>query len=69
MNDPVVPVPVRSDRAGGEFAFRSGTTVAYGGADVAPIVGRFCSEVARRTGLRPVPLAGNPASNGPVVSI
>jgi hexosaminidase len=69
MNDAVIPAPVRSDRAGGEFAFRSGTTVAYREADVAPIVERFCSEVARRTGLRPAPLAGNPGPNEPFVSV
>ena len=69
MNDPVIPAPVRSDRAGGDFAFRSGTTVAYEGADMAPIVERFCSEVARRTGLHAAPLAGNPEANEPIVSI
>lgn len=69
MYDPVIPTPVRSDRAGGHFAFLAGTTVAYEREDVAPIVERFCSEVARRTGLRPAPQAGNPEPDEPIVRI
>jgi hexosaminidase len=69
MNDPVIPAPVRSELAAGAFTLRSGTTVAYRGADVAPIVERFCSEVVRRTGLRPTPRAGNPEPNEPAVRI
>jgi hexosaminidase len=36
---------------------------------VAPIAERFCSEATRRTGLRVLPVAGNPGSNEPSVRI
>jgi hypothetical protein len=60
MRHPVIPAPVRFDRDGGEFALRAGTRVAYTATEVAPVVERFCAEVARRTGLRVAPMAGNP---------
>jgi hexosaminidase len=60
---------VRFDGHRGEFTFRSGTTIAYTNMDVAPIVERFCLEVTRRTGLRVLPMAGNPGSNEPSVRI
>src|SRR5262249_46237910 len=43
--------------------------VAYTNPDMASIVERFCSEVTRRTGLRVLPMAGNPGSNEPSVRI
>src|SRR5262249_11280901 len=69
IRHPVIPVPVRFDGDGGEFTFRSGTTIASTNTDVAPIVERFCLEVTRRTGLRVLPKAGNPGSNEPSVRI
>ena len=57
---PVIPAPVRFDADTGQFAVRSGTRIAYTAPEVAPIVERFCSEIARRTGLRLVPMAGRP---------
>jgi hexosaminidase len=50
---------VRFDGDGGEFVFRSGTTVAYADTDVSPIVERFCAEIARRKGLRLASMAGD----------
>ena len=58
MSHPVIPAPARFDSAGGRFALRPGTAVGYAAPGVAALVERFCSEVARRTGLRLVPLAG-----------
>jgi hexosaminidase len=69
IRHPVIPAPVRCDGDRGEFTFRSGTTIAYINTDVAPIVARFCLEVTRRTGLRLLPMAGNPGSNEPSVRI
>src|SRR5262245_48009764 len=69
IRHPVIPAPVRFDGDRGEFTLRSGTTIAYTNTDVAPIVERFCSEVTRRTGLRVLPMAGNPGSNEPSVRI
>src|SRR5262245_9373889 len=63
IRHPVIPAPVRFDSEGGEFPFRSGTTIAYTHTDVAPIVERFCLEVTRRTALRVLPMAGNPGSD------
>ena len=51
MNNAVIPAPRRFNHSGEEFAFRSGTTIAYIDIDVAPIVERFCLEVTRRTGM------------------
>jgi hexosaminidase len=48
---------------------RPGTAVAYAGAGFAAIAERFCSEMARRTGLRLVPVAGYPVAGVPSVRI
>src|SRR5262249_1757285 len=64
----LLPAPLRFDVSGRGFAFRSGTTVAYGDADLAPIVERFCADVRRRTGVKPMPTAGGAGSDGPSVS-
>ena len=69
IRHPVIPAPVRFDGNRGEFTFQSGTTIAYTNANVAPIVEQFCLEVTRRTGLRVLPMAGNPGSNEPSVRI
>jgi hexosaminidase len=63
MSNVVIPCPGRVDHNGGEFAFRSGTTIGYINIEVAPIVERFCLEVTRRTGLRILPMTGNARSN------
>jgi hexosaminidase len=60
---------VRFDSDRDEFAFRSGTTIAYIDTHVAPIVERFCLELTRRTGLRVLPVAGSPGSDEPSVRI
>ena len=69
IRHPVIPAPLRCDGDRGEFTLRSGTTIAYINTDVAPIVERFCLEVTRRTGLRILPMVGNPGSNEPCVTI
>jgi hexosaminidase len=51
MSHPVIPAPVRSDGDPVQFALRPGTTIACTAHEVAPIVGRFCAEITRRTGL------------------
>jgi Glycosyl hydrolase family 20, domain 2 len=66
---PSHPGPVRFDGDAGQFALRSGTTVAYTTTEVAPLVERFCSEIARRTGLRALPLAGTPGPDEPSVRV
>ena len=61
MSHAVIPVPARFD--GGRergFALRPGSAVGYTAPGVAPIVERFCAEVARRTGLRLAPMSGAP---------
>ena len=68
MSNAVIPAPRRFDHNGGAFAFRSGTTIAYINVDVAPIVERFCLDVTRRTGLRVLPMPGNPGSNEPSIT-
>jgi hexosaminidase len=65
----VIPAPERLDHNAGEFAFRSGSTVACINTDLAPIVARFCLEVTRRTGLRVRPMTGNPGTNEPSIRI
>ena len=57
----VIPAPARVD-AGREHgcALRPGSAVEYTAPGVAPIVERFCAEVARRTGLRLAPMSGAP---------
>ncbi len=69
MNHPVIPAPARFDGDPGQFALRSGTTIAYTAAEVAPIVERFCSEIMRRTGRDVAPMPGHPESKGPSVRI
>src|SRR5262245_30324404 len=68
IRHPVIPAPARFDGDRGGFTFRSGK-IAYTNPDVAPIAERFCLEVARRTGLRVLPKAGNPGSDEPSVRI
>jgi hexosaminidase len=69
MSHPVIPAPVRFDGGAGRFAFRPGTRIVYADPGVAPIVERFCSEIARRTGLRLAPVAGRPGPGQPGVRI
>jgi hexosaminidase len=65
----VIPAPVRFDGGAGRFAFRPDTSVAYADPGVAPAAERFCSEIARRTGLRLAPVAGRPGPGQPCVRI
>jgi len=59
VSHPVIPAPLRSDIAGGQFALRSGTPITYPAApELAPIAERCCEEIRRRTGLRITPTAG-----------
>ena len=52
MDHTVIPAPARFDAGGGRgFAFRPGTVVAHADTRIAPVVGRFCTQIARRTGL------------------
>src|SRR5215472_8352597 len=67
MSHPVIPAPARFDGTGGRFAFRPGTAIGCTAPSVAALVERFCSEVARRTGLRLVPQAGQAGPGGPPV--
>jgi hexosaminidase len=70
MSHTVIPAPVRFDvGAGPGFAFRPGTVVGYADTAVAPIAGRFCSQITRRTGLRLAPAAGRPAPDEPALTI
>jgi len=69
LNHPVIPAPLRFDGGGGEFAFRSGTKVAYTDVGLAPIVERFCSQITRRTGLRLVPTGGGTRATEPSVTV
>jgi hexosaminidase len=69
MSHPVIPAPARFDGAGGRFALRPGTAIGYAAPAVAALVQRFCSEVARRTGLRLVPLAGDAGPGAPAVRV
>jgi hexosaminidase len=69
MRHTVIPAPARFDAGGREFVFRPGTTVAYTDAGLAPMVERFCSQIARRTGLRLAPRAGRPPPDEPSVTI
>ena len=60
MDHAVIPAPARFEAGDGQgFAVRPGTTVAYAGTAVAPLVGRFCAQVTRRTGLRLTPAPGD----------
>ena len=70
MDHTVIPAPVRFETRGGPgFAFRPGTVVACADTPIAPLVGRFCAQVARRTGLRLAPIQGNRAPDEPSVTI
>jgi hexosaminidase len=69
MSHPVIPAPVRFDGGAGRFAFRPDTAVAYADPGVAAVAERFCSEITRRTGLRPAPVAGRPGPGQPCVRI
>jgi hypothetical protein len=44
MSHPAIPAPLRFDGGEGQFALRSGTTIAYTTTEVAPLVERFCSK-------------------------
>jgi hypothetical protein len=69
MSHPVIPAPLRFDGDEGAFALRAGATIAYATPTVAPIVERFCAEVAQRTGLRLTSLAGSPESSEPYLTL
>jgi hexosaminidase len=68
MDHPVIPAPARFDGGRGRFALRPGTRISCAAA-VEPVVGRFCSEITRRTGLRLVPMTGGPVPDEPSVRI
>ena len=69
MEHAVIPAPLRFDVASGPgFAFRPGTAVAYADPGITPVVGRFCAQFTRRTGVRLAPARG-PAPAGPSVTI
>ena len=65
----VIPAPAQFDSTGGGFALRPGTPIEYTAPAVASLVERFCSDVARRTGLRLAPLAGTAGPGEPAVRI
>jgi hypothetical protein len=69
MSHSVIPAPVRFDAGGGSFRLGSTTTATCSRADVAPIVERFCSEITRRTGLRPASTAGHLGSGHELVRV
>jgi hexosaminidase len=70
MEHAVIPAPVRFDVAGGRgFAFQPGTVVAYSDARIAPVVGRFCAQIARRTGSSLTPVQDRVAPDDPFVTI
>ncbi len=70
MGHAVIPAPTRFDAGDGPgFAFRPGTVIAYADARIAPLVGRFCTQVGRRTGLRLAPIHGDRAPDVPSVTI
>jgi len=66
---PVIPALVRFDAGERAFAFRSGTRVVYSDTDLGPIIERFSSEVARRTGIRLEPMARTAGPGEPSVRI
>jgi hexosaminidase len=69
MDHPVIPAPARFEGGRGRFALRPGTRISCAATDVEPVVGRFCSELARRTGLRLAPVTGDPVPDEPSVRI
>ena len=66
---PVIPAPVRFGGGGDRFAIRPGTRICYAATELEPVVERFCTEVTRRTGLRLVPVTGDPVPDEPSVRI
>jgi hexosaminidase len=69
MSLAVIPAPLRFDPDGGRFGLRAGTRIAYETGDVAPVVERFCSEIARRTGLGVTAVAGREGSEEPSLRV
>ena len=70
MDHAVIPAPARFEPRGGPgFAFRPGTVVAYADTAVAPVAGRFCAQIAQRTGLRLMPMRGSLAPAEPSVTV
>ena len=69
MSNAVIPAPWRFEPNGGNFAFRSGMTIAYINIHLAPVVERFSLEVTRRTGLHVLPMSGKPGSNEPSIKV
>ena len=69
MSHAVIPAPARLHHNAGEFALRSNTTIACINTELAPIVERFCLEIARRTGRRVRPMTGTSGSNEPSIRI
>jgi len=69
MSHHVIPAPAQFGSTGGRFALRPGTAIGYAAPAVAALVERFCSEVARRTGLRLAPQAGEAGPGEPAVRI
>jgi len=71
MDHAVIPAPARFDAAAGPaFAVGPGTAVAFADTRIAPIVERFCVQIARRTSLRLTPVrAGHPVPDEPSVRI
>jgi hexosaminidase len=66
----VIPAPLQFDGASGPgFAFRPGTAVAYADPGLTPVVGRFCAQLARRTGVSLAPSLGAAAADEPSVVI
>ncbi len=69
MEHAVIPAPLRFDLASGPgFVFSPGTAVAYADPGITAVVGRFCAQFTRRTGVRLAPARG-PAPAGPSVTI
>ena len=70
MDHAVIPAPARFEAgAGPGFALRPGMVVAYADTVIAPVVARFCAQLARRTGLRPAPVHGHRAPDEPSVTV
>ena len=70
MDHAVIPAPARFEAGRGPgFAFRPGTVVAYADTPIGPAAGRFCAQIARRTGLRLAPRPGGPVPGEPSVTI
>jgi hexosaminidase len=63
---PVLPVPVRGEGGDAPFVVRSGTQVGHEDSRVAPVVERFCADVARRIGLR---LNTTRSGDGPAIRV